>query len=248
MKSATILHIPHASTEIPGKYLASFRQEVLAHELAVMTDWFCDELFDSGRDRLVFPVSRLVCDVERFRNDAAESMAAVGMGVTYRCTSNLEPLRTVAPEERCEILSQYYDPHHAAFADLAAKKLSAFGRCRIVDCHSFYPTALPYERCRAEVRPDFCIGTSDYHTPKAVSETLVRFLSAQGFLVMENTPFAGTIVPMRYFEKDARVHSVMIEVNRRLYMDAPGVKSADFPKIQSILRTCLDLIEEQLDG
>ena len=75
MKNSTLLHIPHASTVIPGNYLASFRQAILPHEIEVMTDWFCDELFDCGRDRIVFPISRLVCDVERFRDDKQEIMA-----------------------------------------------------------------------------------------------------------------------------------------------------------------------------
>ena len=94
MKNSTLLHIPHASTVIPGNYLASFRQAILPHEIEVMTDWFCDELLDCGRDRIVFPISRLVCDVERFRDDKQEIMADIGMGVTYRCTSTLEHLRS----------------------------------------------------------------------------------------------------------------------------------------------------------
>ena len=44
-----------------------------------MTDWYTDELFDFGfGDRLVYPVSRLVCDPERFRDDEREEMAQIG--------------------------------------------------------------------------------------------------------------------------------------------------------------------------
>ena len=145
MKNSTLLHIPHASTVIPGNYLASFRQAILPHEIEVMTDWFCDELFDCGRDRIVFPISRLVCDVERFRDDKQEIMADIGMGVTYRCTSTLEHLRSITEDEKGEILSQYYDSHHEKFERAVEKKLRTFGYCLIIDCHSFYPTALPYE-------------------------------------------------------------------------------------------------------
>lgn len=124
MKNSTLLHIPHASTVIPGNYLASFRQAILPHEIEVMTDWFCDELFDCGRDRIVFPISRLVCDVERFRDDKQEIMADIGMGVTYRCTSTLEHLRSITEDEKGEILSQYYDSHHEKF-ERAVEKSSA---------------------------------------------------------------------------------------------------------------------------
>ena len=48
-----------------------------------MTDTFTAELFPPtahAAERIVFPVSRLVCDVERFPDDADEPTAARGMG------------------------------------------------------------------------------------------------------------------------------------------------------------------------
>ena len=71
-----IIHIPHASTLIPTEHRAAFVQTELTHEIAVMTDWYCDELFALDAPTLVFPVSRLVCDPERFREDSEETMSA----------------------------------------------------------------------------------------------------------------------------------------------------------------------------
>jgi hypothetical protein len=54
-----------------------------------MTDAFTAELFPPSAleaQRFVFPVSRLVCDVERFPHDADEPMAARGMGAVYSAT------------------------------------------------------------------------------------------------------------------------------------------------------------------
>ena len=243
MKNSTLLHIPHASTVIPARFLPTFDSAKLPHEIAVMTDWFCDELFDCGRDRIVFPVSRLVCDVERFRDDGDEIMASIGMGVTYRTASDRGFLRTVSEADRQDILSGYYDAHHAAFAKAVEEKLRAFGQCRIVDCHSFYPTPLPYELDRSADRPDFCIGTSAYHTPERMVRRLIRHLSAKGCTVKVDSPFAGTIVPMKYYEKDSRVRSVMIEVNRKLYMDVPGEKNDRFSEIRSVLEECIAILE-----
>ncbi len=243
MKNSTILHIPHASTKIPKAYRDSFYREKLAREINVMTDWFCDELFNCGRDKILFPISRLVCDAERFRDDKDEIMAKVGMGAVYRKASDLSDLRKVTKEERQHIIFRYYDRHHKALARAVERKLNTTGRCLIVDCHSFYPLPLPYERDKSLLRPDFCIGTSEYHTPENMVWGIVRFLSGKGYSVKVNSPFAGTIVPMKYYEKDKRVHSVMIEVNRSLYMDSPGIKNSRFKEIQAVLSDCIDFLE-----
>jgi N-formylglutamate amidohydrolase len=41
-----------------------------------------------------------------------------------------------------------------------------------------------------------------------------------GYSVEINAPYQGTIVPAKHYKKDPNVHSIMIEVNRRLYMDS----------------------------
>lgn len=247
MKNFTLLHVPHSSTEIPEKYLHSFEKEKLCREKEVMTDWFCDELFDCGRDRLVFPVSRLVCDVERFRSDGDEIMSRVGMGAVYTNASDLSVLRSVTETEKEEILSEYYDVHHAFFADTVKKKLKRHGKCLIIDCHSFHPAPLPYELCQNEERPDFCVGTSSFHTPDALREEVVGTLEKHGYTVAVDSPFAGTIVPMEYYEKDRRVVSVMIEVNRKLYMSSPGVKNGDFEKIRRVIKECVTRAEKAVE-
>lgn len=77
-----------------------------------MTDPYTDELFHvDGAERLVFPVSPLVNDPERFRDDEDESMAAEGMGTAYTRTHGGRPLKTVADQEA--LMRRYYDPHRA---------------------------------------------------------------------------------------------------------------------------------------
>ena len=77
-----ILHIPHASTEIPARYRDQFvlSEEELELEARVMGDLYTDELFEGeGRPAVRFPASRLVVDVERFRDDSQEPMSAGGL-------------------------------------------------------------------------------------------------------------------------------------------------------------------------
>ena len=237
-----IIHIPHASTLIPTEHRAAFVQTELTHEIAVMTDWYCDELFALDAPTLVFPVSRLVCDPERFREDSEETMSAVGMGAVYTRGSDGTPLRTVTPTEREMILRKYYDSHHEALERMVQTELERSGHALILDGHSFHMTPLPYET--SAERPDFCIGTDDYHTPRPLAVDLIAFFRSRGFSVLENTPFAGSIVPLRYWQKDPRVYSVMIEVNRGLYLANGTERSERFADVREVLRESMALLRD----
>ena len=93
-----VFHIPHASTCIPPEDLGDFYENVLRENLRHMTDWYTDELFDIGfGERIVFPVSRLICDPERFREDDREEMSKIGMGAVYTRGYDLRFIRSVTP-------------------------------------------------------------------------------------------------------------------------------------------------------
>lgn len=53
-----------------------------------------------------------------------------------------------------------------------------------------------------------------YHTPGWLIGCCVNLLEGWGFSVKINSPFSGSIVPMRFYQQDRRVMSIMIEVNR----------------------------------
>ena len=231
---------------IPKRYLKSYESDKLSHEIDIMTDWFCDELFDCGREEIIFPVSRLLCDAERFRDDKDEIMAQVGMGAIYTRCSDGSRLRAVSETEKRDILARFYDAHHVRFTKAVEQRLEKYGKCLIIDGHSFYPEPLPHEPDQSLDRPDFCIGTSEYHTPREAAELLRDILSGKGFSVKLNSPFEGTIVPMSYYNTDPRVMSVMIEVNRRLYLKAPGVKNEYFQEIKDSLSICTAALENVL--
>ena len=81
----TIVHVPHASTNIPpdirDTFLLSDRE--LDDGLVRLTDWYTDELFDLPDDIAIavrYPVSRLVCDPERFPDDSQEAASEIGRG------------------------------------------------------------------------------------------------------------------------------------------------------------------------
>jgi N-formylglutamate amidohydrolase len=235
-----IFHIPHSSRSIPEKYREGILLDghELATELFAMTDAYTDDLFGAHAttdDSIIqYPVSRLVLDPERFEQDDDEPMAKIGMGVIYTATSFNGVLRDKpTPETRQKLLDTFYHPHHQNLEMVTTKYLEQQGCSLIIDCHSFPSSPLPYELNRDSQRPDICIGIDSFHTSGILSEALKKAVSCEGFSCKENSPFAGTMVPSRYYMKDQRVQSIMIEVNRSLYMDErTGERSLKYPEIK----------------
>lgn len=244
-----ILHIPHSSFTIPEEFKDQIvlSDEDLGAELRLMTDAFTDELFAlPGAAVVRSPVSRLLVDVERFSDDAEEPMSKVGMGMIYTLTAYGKHLRRpLQAHEVRNLVSRYYEAHHQALVAEVCNELEKHGKAMIVDCHSFPSQPLPCDKDQSIPRPDFCLGTDSFHTPNTLIHMAARCIKEMGFSVGVNRPFAGSLVPMAFYRKDHRVTSLMIEVNRHLYMDEPtGAKSGRFDSIGEQVRTLLEMIRE----
>jgi len=235
-----LLHIPHASDLIPasekGDFLVS--EEVLDRERLRLTDWFTDELYSQGADPedvVAATVSRLVVDVERFEDDARERCAKVGMGATYVRTTDGLVLRSLSPERRAALLEAHYRPHHRRLDEAARLRLERFGRCLVLDAHSFPSRALPTQSDFGDP-PEIGLGAEPGHTPAALLNGAVAFFRARGFKVGVNVPFSGAMVPSAFLGRDARVSAIMVEVRRDLYMDeSTGLRHAGFARIRDVL-------------
>jgi len=235
----TILHIPHSSKVIPEDIRNQFvlSDEELKNESILMTDTYTDNLFvpiDYNYKAVIFPVSRLVVDPERFVDDNLESMSEKGMGVIYTQTSNGDKLRRfITKQEKEFLINTYYHTHHDKLNKTVENHLKNYGKSLIIDCHSFPSTPLPYEFIQSKNRPDICIGTDDFHTPENLIQRCVQLFQVKGYFIKINEPFSGSLVPGEYYQKNKNVHSIMIEVNRKLYMDEKtGNKNSGFDKLK----------------
>jgi len=220
MFSSVVLHVPHSGTHIPSiekeKILISGNE--LRKELFYSTDWFTDELYPvREHDSVVNTISRYLVDMERFVDDDLEPMAKRGQGVVYTHTSNGDELRKLDPEYRTYLIRKYYDSHHNLFTNLVERSLSKFNKCLVVDCHSYDASRMTC--IRQEDKPEICIGADDYHTSRELVDKAVSYAKEAGFTVGVNVPFAGTIVPQKFYQKDKRIQSIMIEIDRGLYME-----------------------------
>jgi N-formylglutamate deformylase len=249
-----IFHIPHASTTIPGDIQSQFvlDDETLSIEILKMTDFYTDELFYEAADQddvvVKYPVSRLVVDPERFREDDQEIMANRGMGVIYTKTHDGSVLRRdLSRFERKSLIERFYDPHHNRLTELVAESLKRNGKALIVDCHSFPSIPSPYESNQNPSRPQICIGTDPYHTPESIVNSLINSFENLGYTVARNHPFAGALVPIQFYQEQANVRAVMIELNRELYMDeATGERGHLYHKMKSDIRVVIQELREVL--
>lgn len=244
-----IFHLPHDSTRIPAEVQEQFvlTPDCLAAELVRMTDHHTARLFAEGvpaAQCIRAAVSRLVVDVERYEDDALEPMSLRGMGAVYRFASNGEPLRrTLSASERESLLDRWYRPHHRRLQQAVDEAVAQHGRALVVDCHSFASVPLPHEPDQRPRRPDICIGTDAFHTRPAIAECAIDAFERRGMSVMLNRPFSGALVPAAHYRKDARCSALMIEVNRRLYLnESSGELSENFQAMAEQLREVLQLV------
>ncbi|MBP6754683.1 MAG: N-formylglutamate amidohydrolase [Bacteroidia bacterium] len=239
-----ILHIPHSSTIIPLKDGFVNNPTKIEQEIIKLTDWYTDDLFDSEIDsKIIAPFSRLFCDVERFADDELEIMSKVGMGVLYEKLDSDELLRKVTSHLREKILNEYYWKHHDFFTSSVKQQLKLNGECLIIDCHSFPSTPLLKAIDQNKNRPDFNIGTDSFHSPKKYIEASSSYFENLGYSLGIDWPYSGSIVPIKYYKKEKRVSSIMLEINRKLYLNEPtNEKSIDYNTTKEVVQGFLNML------
>lgn len=221
--SPVVCNIPHSSTKVPSEfqddYALSF--EEVRQEAFSMADLYTEELFEElvrVSSCVQSTLARIVVDIERFPDEKEEPMSTVGMSAFYTLTRTGKLLRNIS-DERKVVLQKIYDEYHTMFTEVVATSLATHNTAIIVDCHSFPSVPRQYELDQETDRPDICLGVDSYHTPQKLIDILRTNFEKEGYSVKINSPFSGTIVPLSFYKKESRVLSVMIEVNRSLYMN-----------------------------
>ena len=247
-----VVNLPHSSNVIPSHVRDQFciSDEELVEEQRKLVDWFVDDLYSpivaAGACALRHNVSRFVCDPERFEDDDKECMFARGRGVVYsHGTERQRVRREITPQERESVLNEFYRPYHAALNAQVRHVVEVFGRCVVVDAHSYQERALPYELFGDVPRPDVVLGDDSTHTPAWIQAEISRLTTEAGYSFGINGPFAGTVVPLPFYG-DTRVSSFMLEINRRTYMDEVSTKPNDgFVSMQRLMGKIGELLAQR---
>lgn len=216
IEGQTILHIPHSKTEIP--FYDGFNMDYVENETKLLVDHDTDKIFDIPNvEPLIFEYNRIFCDVERL-DDEDEPLFEVGRGFYYTKTDDGKDLRILDNEIKEKIKTEFYDKHHNKLIDMVENRLNKFESVLIIDCHSFNDSPLNSDLDKTENRPDISLGVDYFHTPEWLVNKLKLSFESNNFSVKINSPYSGTIIPLKYYNKDKRVMGIMIEVNKKLYL------------------------------
>jgi len=233
-RKSLVFHIPHASVNIPTRHDYLISNEEINKEIVKLTDIGTDVIFDIGIDvkKVQFPYNRIFCDVERLP-DADEVMFDCGRGFFYTKTDDGRDLRTEAIKNAVQVV---YNAHHTELNNAVEEALDNQGVATIIDCHSFSDTPFETDLIKEHNRPDICLGTDDFHTPEWLTTKLKTYFEGLGYSVKINNPYGGTIVPLKYYKKNVNINSIMIEVNRKLFIDGDNVNYIKLLELNRVMK------------
>ena len=235
-----LLHVPHSSIDFPENSKYSFCD--VDNEERLLIDYFTDDLFAPKKgskniSSVVFPYCRLFCDVERLLNDPLNEK---GLGLSYSRLIGPEPYDFRVFGNWNDAYEVYVD-FHAMVAKQIVKLKPLCSPLLLIDCHSF--SSMPNLLNRNPTSDiDICIGYNDDETcpDKVVIGNIVQHFKALGYKVGINKPFSNSktfTVPVQY-------HSVMIEVNKKLYMDEHTLekKTEGFTKLKQEIQSLYNIL------
>lgn len=257
---------PHSGRVYPSSFMEASR--LSADSIRRSEDLFVDQLFDFvpslGAPFQIARFPRAFLDVNRepyeldpqmFSGDlpgfvnAASVRVAGGLGTIPRIVAEREDIYRdkLSIAEGFDRIETIYKPFHEQLGGLLKTTRDRFGMALLLDCHSMPSTvrALPGGR-----RPDIVVGdrfgTSASH--RLVS-LVAGGLSALGYDVMRNKPYAGGYITERYGRPATGIHAVQIEINRGLYADEKHyVPSANFDSLRSDLVTFVTRFAAEIDA
>ena len=235
-----VFHVPHDGDRFPAELMESVcvpaEQFLQYHERmrdASVWDMVPGE-YRVPVQAVRFPVSRLLCDVERFIGPE-EIMERLGMGFCYEKAYDGRVIKRVTEAAKAAA-RPYYDAHHRRMNRLCEKHPYMI----FFDMHSYWDGIIPpFARVPGMRTPDLCLGTDPRFTPPRLTAIVRERFEAAGFTTAENVPYSGLYVPEDVLTGRSACDfiGIMLEFNRRAYCDERGrTEAARIRLIRSVIR------------
>lgn len=194
-----VLAIPHSV----GKVLSSWdNTELLNKDVNEWTDWHTDIIFcptpHHGKiTQIIGDVSRFDCDLERLENDPLESS---GRGIVYT-KSHSGAIKISSHDSMAQLVSIWRNYRNKLTSAISEDTL-------IIDCHS-YPSTV------SDIEINIGFNEDSTKPSKFAIDKVYDHFVANGYVVGVNEPYSNSIAPV----SDIIYSSLMIEVNKKLYLD-----------------------------
>jgi N-formylglutamate amidohydrolase len=227
---------PHSGRIYPPGMMAASR--LSAQAIRRSEDVWVDELIagapDFGASVILARLARVYLDVNRepWELDPAmfsDELPAYARGRSARVAAGLGTIARVVAEgeevyaskltfaEARARVEAVHEPYHGALGALVAESRAAHGLAILVDWHSM-PSAAAARAAGGAC--DIVLGDRfGGACAPLVARTVERTLTALGYAVARNAPYAGGYTTEHYGAPARGVHAVQIEVNRALYVD-----------------------------
>lgn len=254
MEAPLLLTSPHSGAHYPKSFIDASRLD--AHTIRQSEDMFVDALLAKAPAHGIGVLSanypRAYVDLNRAPNELEQALfkdtlpahidrhsarAAAGLGTVPRLVAENTPIYdgklSFAEAERR--IQNVYHPFHRKLEDTLRALQHGFGYAVLLDTHSMPSQAT---RLSSEGRRiDFVLGDRHGRSCDArLSDWLERDLTARGWQVARNKPYAGGFITDRYGRPADGMHAVQIEINRAIYMDESNyTKHAGYARLQNDL-------------
>jgi N-formylglutamate amidohydrolase len=231
-----VFNSPHSGRHYPDRFLALTRLDGAA--IRRSEDCYVDELFGGavalGAPLLAANFPRAYLDVNRepweldprmfldpvpAHANTRSARVAGGLGTVPRIVGEGQDIYSakLPLAEAVARIELVYKPYHQRLRHLVTRTHGRFGVAVLIDCHSMPASVRVGDN---GVRPDFIIGDRfGASASTALTEHAIGLLTAMGYTVAHNKPYAGGFITEHYGRPTRGLHALQIEVNRRLYMN-----------------------------
>lgn len=172
-----------------------------------------------------------------------------GMGLVWTQVHNGQKIykRDLTAQELAHRIDEYHQPYQNTLKRLLKQTHDHFGVAYHVNLHSMPSTGskISPDPDGAD-RADFVISDRLGQTCEpAFTQLIVSELKQMGYSVSVNKPYQGGELLRQAGHPEAGVHSVQVEINRRLYMDEKTLKpTANFENLQKDLQKLVQRVTD----
>lgn len=258
-QSPLLISVPHAGEEIPAETLPSFT-DTNPFFLTSDSDLYVDKLYNQaakefGAILIATSICRYVIDLNRdgnavdasFLHGAPQLQTPYPLGLVAHKTMSGKFVikRPLTRSELKERIEKYYKPFHEALRRGIDNTVKKFGFCLHIDAHSMPSVGCIGHHDCGKKRPDVDLAdcNSQSSGEKFMTALEVVFKRA-GLKTTRNDPYQGGFIAQHYGRPEKNVHTVMIELNRALYMDerAHTPIKEKFTALQKIIAALLHTV------